>query len=286
MERAMRGLAWGVAVTAAAVVASAAGAQDRQTDADWLAQCRERHWGNENRAVFCDVRVVRLTRPAAGTPLSIDGGRNGGASIRGVDGDSLVAHARIQAFGASQASADAAGRAIVVHSDGNRLGATGPERGDDVNWSVVFDVFAPRAIDLDVVAQNGPVAIHGVHGAIRLTAQNGPIAIDGAGGDVRARATNGPLAVHLTGVRWDGAGLDAETRNGPVALTVPDGYSAALETGTDNGPFVSDVALTVQGRINRHLQTTLGSGGPPVRAMTTNGPVVIRRARERESGTR
>jgi len=272
----MRGLVWVYAMAATCVVATGAAAQERQSDDEWVAQCRNReHWGDRDRAVHCEVRVVRLTRPAAGSALTIDGGRNGGASITGTDGDSLV----VQANGRSQADADAAAAAIVVHADGNRLVATGPERGDDVNWSVMFDVYAPRALDLDITTQNGPAAVRGVHGTIRLTAQNGPIAIFDAGGDVRARATNGPLAVHLSGSRWEGAGLDAETRNGPVALSVPDGYSARLETGTNNGPFMSDIAMTVQGRIDRHLNTTLGSGGAPVRAVTTNGPVVIRRAR-------
>jgi hypothetical protein len=32
----------------------------------------------------------------------------------------------------------------------------------------------------------------------------------------------------------------------------------------------------VQGRLRGHLETTLGSGGPKLRAITTNGGVTIR----------
>jgi hypothetical protein len=39
--------------------------------------------------------------------------------------------------------------------------------------------------------------------------------------------------------------------------------------------------ITVQGRIGmgsrRRITTTLGSGGPTIRAVTTNGPAVIRK---------
>jgi hypothetical protein len=37
-----------------------------------------------------------------------------------------------------------------------------------------------------------------------------------------------------------------------------------------------DFPVTVQGRLRGHLETTLGSGGPKLRAMTTNGGVTIR----------
>jgi hypothetical protein len=97
------------------------------------------------------------------------------------------------------------------------------------------------------------------------------------GGDVRGRTQNGPLTVRLTGTRWDGSGLDAETSNGPVTIDVPENYSARLETGTVNGPMRVDFPITVQGRLNRRLETTLGSGGARLRAVTTNGPLVLRR---------
>ncbi len=74
-------------------------------------------------------------------------------------------------------------------------------------------------------------------------------------------------------------GLDAETTNGPVNLAIPESYSARLEFGTVNGPMSVGfpVTVTIQGRVGRRITTTLGAGGAPVRAVTTNGPVEIRR---------
>ena len=110
-----------------------------------------------------------------------------------------------------------------------------------------------------------------------LEARNGPVALRGVSGDVRARTQNGPLTVNLDGERWTGKGLDAETTNGPVSIRIPDGYSARLETGTVNGPMRIDFPITLQGSIGRRIETTLGQGGPTIRAVTTNGPVTIRR---------
>ena len=57
---------------------------------------------------------------------------------------------------------------------------------------------------------------------------------------------------------------------------MPAAYNARLVTGTVNGGLEVDFPVTVQGKINRRLDVTLGRGGPTVRATTTNGGVVIR----------
>ncbi|HEY5565714.1 MAG TPA: hypothetical protein VIM81_00530, partial [Gammaproteobacteria bacterium] len=79
------------------------------------------------------------------------------------------------------------------------------------------------------------------------------------------------------GDTWEGEGLDLRTTNGGVRLRIPDDYSARLETGTVNGGVDIDFPVTVQGRIGRELSTTLGEGGPLVRAETTNGGVRVSR---------
>jgi hypothetical protein len=62
-----------------------------------------------------------------------------------------------------------------------------------------------------------------------------------------------------------------------VNLVVPEGYSAHLEAATTNGGFSVDFPITVSGRIGRRLSADLGSGGAPVRVVTTNGGVRVTR---------
>jgi DUF4097 and DUF4098 domain-containing protein YvlB len=88
--------------------------------------------------------------------------------------------------------------------------------------------------------------------------------------------------VELTGDRWDGETLDVKTTNGGIVMTIPENYSAHLETGTVNGGLSIDFPVTVQGRITRELAVNLGSGGATVRATTTNGGVRIKRASSME----
>jgi hypothetical protein len=37
------------------------------------------------------------------------------------------------------------------------------------------------------------------------------------------------------------------------------------------------MTVTISGRVKDRISTTLGSGGPPVRVVTTNGPMTVRR---------
>ena len=66
-----------------------------------------------------------------------------------------------------------------------------------------------------------------------------------------ATTRNGGLNVTLSGDRWDGEGLDVETSNGGVTVTIPDGYNAELETRTVNGGLRIDFPITVQGELTR-----------------------------------
>jgi DUF4097 and DUF4098 domain-containing protein YvlB len=103
------------------------------------------------------------------------------------------------------------------------------------------------------------------------------VKIADAGGSMHGRTTNGGVQVALSGSSWDGEGLDVTTTNGGVVLEVPSDFNAHLETGTVNGGVNMDFPVRVQGRLGRDLSTDLGSGGPTIRAKTTNGGVTVRR---------
>lgn len=249
-------------------------------DEEWMEDCRDdgSRWSRrDRRARHCEIRETGLRAP--GGTLRVDPGRNGGVAVRAWDRDSIHVIARIQTQASSVADAEAMAREVKVTTSGT-ITAAGPDNmGRDEHWSVTFVVYAPRRSNLDLATENGPLSVRGISGSMTLSAQNGPVALKGVAGDVRARVRNGPLSVELAGSRWEGAGLDAEATNGPAVLSIPEGYSANLETGTVNGPMSVDFPLTVtfQGRLTQRLSTKLGDGGAPVRVVTTNGPMVIRR---------
>lgn len=236
--------------------------------------CREM-WGDDDRARVCQTRALGAKGLRA---LRVDPGSNGGAEVDAWDRDSIAVEARVLSYARSDSDAEALNRQVTVALTNGVLRADGPTTRRSDGWAVIFVLHVPRRIDLDIETTNGPVAVAGVAGTLRLSTVNGPVTLDQVGGDVRARLQNGPLTITLAGTSWDGAGLDAETVNGPLTLRIPEGYNAQLETGTQNGPFHTDIPITVQGnigRIGQRVSTTLGRGGKTLRAVTTNGPLTI-----------
>jgi hypothetical protein len=276
-SHAVRALAAVVALAVTAPTLAAQRDRDEPDDAGWLEQCRRNEsggWHDDGRERFCDVRVSQLQLRGR---LAVDGRQNGGVAVRGAEGSGAVVHARVTAEARTRAEAEEVAREVRISTAGDSVVATGPERSRGRSWYVSYVVEVPRRTDLWVAAQNGGVSVAGVTGRMELTTHNGGMSLTDVGGDVRASTHNGGLRVRLAGRRWEGAGLDAETRNGGVQLELPDGYAAHLETGTVNGGFNTDIPITVQGRVGRRITTDLNGGGPPIRVTTTNGGVTLRR---------
>src|SRR4029078_6689211 len=166
---------------------------------------------------------------------------------------------------------------VRIETAGNKIFATGPENQKDYHWSGSYEVFVPRRSDISAETHNGGISISEVNGRIDFTAVNGGVVLKKCGGSVHGSTTNGGLVVELAGDRWDGETLERRTTNGGVSMSVPENYSANLQTGTVNGHISVDFPVTVQGRITKELAVSLGSGGATVRAMTTNGGVRIKR---------
>ncbi len=243
---------------------------------EWLSQCRH-DWND--RPKVCVVRETGF-HPAGGT-LTIDPSENGGVAVYGWDRDSIGVVAKIEAQANSESAAQAIADGIHIDAGGRAITVRGPEIERRASWAVSFDVYVPRHTDLSLETVNGPLSVEEVVGSMQLRAQNGPVTLRAVGGDVTARVQNGPLSVELSGSRWDGPGLDAEAQNGPVSLGIPDRYNARLETGTVNGPMnlAFPLTVTIQGHMTNRIHTTLGDGGPPVRVVTTNGPLTIHHSR-------
>jgi len=145
---------------------------------------------------------------------------------------------------------------------------------------VSYRINVPRKNDLELNASNGGITISGVSGNLRFDTNNGGVRLSDLGGHVNGRTVNGGLTVDLSGSRWDGDGIDVQTSNGGVTLSIPDGYNAELEARTVNGSLRVDFPVTVQGNLTGRrggITTTLGSGGPTVRVRTNNGGLKIAR---------
>jgi DUF4097 and DUF4098 domain-containing protein YvlB len=234
--------------------------------------CDEGRQGD--RASHCEINEMSI--PVV-SRLAVDGGVNGGISVKGWSKSEMLIRARVETAAQTDARAQALARQVVIHTGGGRIMAYGPQQDNHENWSVTYEIFVPKEIDLNLKAHNGGIRISDVRGHIEFDALNGGVSLKRLAGDVRGHTINGGLSVELSGNRWEGGQLDATTTNGGVAMVVPANYSAHIETSTVNGHINVDFPATVRGEIDRQLSMDLGAGGPLVRAVTTNGGVSIKR---------
>lgn len=232
-------------------------------------------WGDKSSAR--DLREVKI---AATGSIEVDGGKNGGISVRGENRSDVLVRACVQAW----ADSDAEAKNLV---DTTRIETSGVIRAiqasEKSNTSVSFEVIVPIQTNLKLSAHNGGISIETVDGTMEFSTTNGGIKLANIAGDVKGRTTNGGVKVELTGMGWRGSGLDVTTTNGGVKLALPANYAANVEAGTVNGGFKSDFPeLQVKKSDddkyswrNKKVSASINGGGAPIRVSTTNGGVKI-----------
>ncbi|MGH9346769.1 MAG: DUF4097 family beta strand repeat-containing protein [Vicinamibacterales bacterium] len=259
---------FGCSAVLLALAVAAASAQPRSLQA---LDCDD---SSGRRASHCEMREETL---AGGNPLDIDASPNGGIRVRGWDRPDVLLRARVVGYARTDEEARQVASQVRVETGGGQVRALGPQRRDDGRWTVSFELSVPQSSQLTLRTVNGGISIRDLRGTVQFKATNGGVRLENVGGELRGETSNGGLHIDLSGDRWDGSGLDVETHNGGVNLTLPATYSAELEAGTTNGRLRVDFPITVQGRIGKQINTMLGAGGPKIRAMTYNGGVNIRR---------
>jgi len=261
----------------AAISFTAAAIQAQKSDKGSM-QCRDNN-GDDRLASHCEIKEQTL---AAGGAINVDGRENGGIIVKGWQQNQVLVRAKIETRAPNQADADSLAQQVHIETGGLNIHAEGPAPRDDYQWYVSYEVFVPQRSDLSLTAHNGGISISDVAGRINFETLNGGVTLRRIGGAVKGNTTNGGVTVELAGASWQGEMLNVTTTNGGVRLSMPDNYSAHIETSTVNGNVASDfplnVPLTERGRLPKEISVDLGSGGPTIRATTTNGGVHLGRA--------
>lgn len=237
---------------------------------DW---CQDSGSNNDRDETFCEVR--ELKESAQGS-LDAEVG-NGSVTVTGSSRSDVMVQARVMSRAPSTAEARDLAKQVTVSLENGRLRASGPVNPGRKSWWVSYRVQVPANYDLALGASNGSVSVTDVRGTINAETANGSIRMSDLGGRVRARTTNGSTHVQVSGAKWDGEGLSVVTSNGSARLDLPQNYSAELAVSTNNGGINIDFPVTVQGRLGRSVETTLGAGGPKIEVRTSNGSVRVTR---------
>jgi len=238
--------------------------------------CSDRGFHHDNLVTHCEMREQTLA--ASRGAIRIDPGMNGGVTVSGWDRADILVRARIETAADTDSEARALVPQIRTDSGGGNIEATGPGTDGHHQWSVSYEIFAPRQSDIQAKAHNGGIKISDLRGNIEFATVNGGVTLTRLAGQVHGQTTNGGLTVELAGDRWDGNGMDVATTNGGVKLDVPSNYSAHFQTATVNGGLKVDFPTTVQGRLTKEMSFDVGQGGATIKVTTTNGGVKITRS--------
>ena len=154
-------------------------------------------------------------------------------------------------------------------------GAGGRSNVRDNDVSVEFTVRVPAGVRFTGRTVNGNVEATSLAADAEAYTVNGSVRVS-TSGLARAKTVNGSIDASMGAANWADE-LTFETVNGSINLSLPATTSAEVRAETVNGDVMTDFPVTVQGRIDRRIETDIGGGGKTVRVMTTNGPLEIRR---------
>ena len=230
-------------------------------------------WMSGHQDRVCEVR--RATLPLVNGQVSV-AGENGGIEVIGEERQDIALEARVITKDASREEAQALAREVKIVTDGT-IHAEGPKMWglSRRSWQVNWRLHVPRHVAAELHTMNGGIAVTNVVGVIHANTTNGVLTLDDLGGDVHATTVNGGLDVKLDGDQWHGAGMVAKSTNGGVSVKAPDRYSAHLVAETVNGGISIGFPVTIQGKINHHIDANIGQGGATLHFETVNGGVSI-----------
>ncbi len=245
-------------------------------------------------AIANSEEVVSL----ANSPITVTASQNGGIHVRTWDKSEISVKLCRAAAARTQSEANSVLSQVHLNHNGNQITVNGPDgsNNDDVTWSSVLLVFAPRGATLDLSVHNGGISLnkvdgnitaHALNGGISLKqstgkinveAQNGGVSIKDCGGDVTATVQNGGLSIQL-GQTWNGAGLDAKSHNGGLVVEIPKNFASSLEVSAGRYSSLickADACQNGEKTWDDNDRIFRIGSNPIIKASTINGGTVIK----------
>ena len=150
-------------------------------------------------------------------------------------------------------------------------------------------IYVPKEkTDIKANIVQGDFEVDSVNGWIEATLKEGSLNTKALSGYFSGRTQKGDIRVEMSGNRWRGLEFDAVTQSGFIDLSLPAGYSAALQLQTQNGKLAVDYPpQVVDGepsppqivirKNGQSLSAAVGDGGAPIKLFTHAGDVTVRK---------
>jgi len=255
-------------------------------------ECSDLHVNMHGGQAVMQSEQRTITRAEAST-LRVRATTNGGVQVEGGSGDGYAV--TLCKFADPGSGAESLLSQVHITFQNGELSVSGPLKTND--WSEFLLIRAPKAADIDLSVNNGPLTIREVNGTLKVHAENGPVTVQDCSGELDLRShngpvtlsgnsgkqnistENGPVTLSLSGSTWSGAGLEAHAHNGPLTLEIPSHYQSGVVLESEgHSPFQCHAAACSEGRKtwdDDRKRIEFGSGPTLVRLTTANGPVTV-----------
>lgn len=108
-----------------------------------------------------------------------------------------------------------------------------------------------------------------------LHTSNGAIACEAVTGDIQASTSNGSIHVKYGPEASAATNINLHTSNGSITVDTPNNYSAKVNASTSNSKIYTNIPITTQGELGKHINGTIGSGEGQLTLKTSNGSITI-----------
>ena len=143
------------------------------------------------------------------------------------------------------------------------------------NQNIRFEVRVPRQLArVELSSVNGVIKVSDVKAEILVDGTNGSIELTDIAGVSKVRTVNGSIKAGL--LEASDRGMEFQSVNGSIELTVPPTFEAELEASTVHGGIVIDDSFGVQvekGVVGQKAKGEINDGGERLRLSTTNGNI-------------
>lgn len=255
-------------------------------NASELCKSYNRNW----KKSFSDLREKTIAAASLLEVVNV----NGEISVKGENRSDILVRACVRTWSESKSEAKRMADGIRVEM-GQKIFVTNTPKRD---WSVSFNIIAPKSTglnlktkngrikiesisgDLDFETTNGSIGLNEVSGSVKFETTNGSVRLNDVSGNLKGFTQNGSIRIKLRGGNRKVDSLDVGTINGNIRLTVPRNYAANIEAETTNGSFRSDFSELRVGnkrrwKRQRKLSASINGGGTKVRLVTNNGGIRV-----------
>lgn len=156
-----------------------------------------------------------------------------------------------------------------------------PKSLTNLPWTIDYHIKVPAMTGLEIDAGNGPIALRGVEGHIRVNALESEADLTLTGGEVSAIIQRGKVRVSIPSRSWHGLGASISLASGNLDIALLPGFSGdinavVLRLGEIRNTYPNLEPRERNSITPRSIRARAGSGGGTLSFTVGDGIIQIR----------